>query len=41
MRRAFETLLARVDAEKVTYRQGAFLIGVERVARAAQLRGFV
>ncbi len=41
MDRAFDAVLARVEAESLTYRQAAFVIGVERVASASRIRGFL
>ncbi len=39
--KAFHQVRKRVSAERITYRQAAFEIAVERVARAVELRGFV
>ena len=39
--RAFHQVRERASNERVTYRQAAFEIAVERVARAVELRGFV
>ena len=41
MTRAFTSVKDRVHAEGVTYREAAFLIGLERVAHVAGLRGFI
>ena len=41
MTRAFISVKDRVQAEGVTYREAAFLIGLERVAHVAELRGFI
>ena len=41
MTRAFTSVKDRVQAEGVTYREAAFLIGLERVAHVAELRGFI
>jgi glutamate dehydrogenase (NAD(P)+) len=41
MRQATDLVWDRAQKEKVIMREAAFMIGVERVARAAQLRGFV
>ena len=41
MTRAFTSVKDRVQAEGVTYREAAFLIGLERVAHVAGLRGFI
>ena len=41
MTRAFTPVKDRVQAEGVTYREAAFLIGLERVAHVAGLRGFI
>ena len=38
---AFRQVRERVSTNGITYRQSAFEIGVERVARAVELRGFV
>lgn len=39
--RAYKEVRCRVVKEGITYREAAFEIGVERVAKAASLRGFV
>jgi len=39
--KAYEEVRAKVEARSYTHREGAFEIGVERVARAVELRGFV
>jgi glutamate dehydrogenase (NAD(P)+) len=39
--RAYHAVYQRATAEGITYRQAAFEIGVQRVARAVELRGFV
>ena len=41
MSKAFQQVRQKVDSADVTYRQAAFEIAVERVARAVELRGFV
>jgi glutamate dehydrogenase (NAD(P)+) len=41
MIRAYRDVYQRATAEGITYRQAAFEIGVQRVARAVELRGFV
>ena len=41
MSQAFRQVQQKVDSENITYRQAAFEIAVERVARAVELRGFV
>ena len=41
MRKATDLVWDEAQKEKVTLREAAFMIGVQRVARAAQLRGFV
>ena len=41
MLQAFHQVQQKVDSEEVTYRQAAFEIAVQRVARAVELRGFV
>ncbi|MSQ06888.1 MAG: glutamate dehydrogenase [Dehalococcoidia bacterium] len=41
MTRAYQSVYQRATAEGITYRQAAFEIGVQRVARAVELRGFV
>lgn len=41
MLQAFHQVQQKVDSEDVTYRQAAFEIAVQRVARAVELRGFV
>jgi len=41
MTRAFTSVKDRVQAEGVTYREAAFLIGLERVAHVAESRGFI
>ena len=37
----FRAICERAEMENITLRQAAFAIGVARVARAADLRGFV
>ena len=39
--KAYEEVRAKVEARSYTHREGAFEIGVEKVARAVELRGFV
>ena len=41
LRKAYHEVRSKVEARGYTYREGAFEIGVERVARAVELRGFV
>ena len=41
MSQAFHQVRQKVDSADLTYRQAAFEIAVERVARAVELRGFV
>ena len=41
MVRAYHEVRDRVESEGLTYRQAAFDIGVQRVARAIELRGFL
>ena len=41
MARAYQEVHKKVVAEGITYREAAFEIGVARVARAVELRGFV
>ena len=41
MKRAFETTVAFAEKRDVSMRRAAFAIGMERVARAARLRGYV
>ena len=41
MARAYREVHEKAAAEGITYREAAFEIGVERVARAVELRGFV
>ena len=41
MVRAYHQVRDRVVSEGLTYRQAAFDIGVQRVARAIELRGFL
>jgi glutamate dehydrogenase (NAD(P)+) len=41
MQRAFEACAAFAERRDVSLRQAAFAIGIERVARAARLRGYV
>ena len=38
---AYSAVKYRVEAEEITYREAAFLIGVERVAHVAKIRGFI
>ena len=39
--KAYRQVFQRAQSEKVSLRQAAFEIGVQRVARAVELRGFV
>ena len=39
--RAYREVLAKVNAEGITHRDAAFELGVARVARAVEIRGFV
>ena len=39
--RAYREVLAKVNSEGITHRNAAFELGVARVARAVELRGFV
>jgi len=39
--RAYEEVREKAASQGITHRQSAFHIGVERVARAVELRGFV
>ena len=41
MTKAYRTVKDTVDRENLTFRDSAFLIGVERVAHIAKLRGFI
>ncbi len=41
MVRAYQSVHEKVIAQGVNYRQAALQIGVERVARTVELRGFV
>ena len=41
MTRAYKSVKERSDSENITYREAAFLIGLERVARVAEMRGFI
>ena len=41
MLRAYHEVRTRSINEEITYRQASFEVGVERVARAVELRGFV
>ena len=41
MSQAFREVRHKVQSEGVTYRQAAFEIAVNRVAKAVELRGFV
>ena len=41
MLQAYQEVLKRSISEKITHRQASFEIGVQRVARAVELRGFV
>ncbi|MCH8283549.1 MAG: Glu/Leu/Phe/Val dehydrogenase [Chloroflexi bacterium] len=38
---ALDTVQARVDGQSITMRQASMAVGVQRVARAAEIRGFV
>ncbi len=39
--RAYEEVRERASSKRITYREAAFEIGVQRVAHAVDLRGFV
>ena len=39
--RAYKSVKERSDFENITFREAAFLIGLERVARVAEMRGFI
>lgn len=41
MTKAYRSVKKRADLEGITYREAAFLIGIERVAEVAELRGFI
>ena len=41
MTRAYRSVKERSDYEHITYREAAFLIGLERVAHVASMRGFI
>jgi glutamate dehydrogenase (NAD(P)+) len=41
MRRAFREVSARSKEEKISLREGAYLVGIERVLDAARIRGYV
>ena len=41
MTRAYKSVKERSDYEDITYREAAFLIGLERVAKVAEMRGFI
>jgi len=41
MRRAYQTCAARADDQKISLREAAFAVAVERVSVAAKLRGYV
>jgi glutamate dehydrogenase (NAD(P)+) len=41
MTRAYKSVRSRVEKENITYREAAFLIGLERVAHISRLRGFI
>jgi len=41
MTQAYRAVREKVEREGITYREAAFAIGVERVAYASRLRGFV
>ncbi len=41
MSRAFAATVAFADKREVSMRRAAFALGIERVARAARLRGYV
>ena len=41
MTRAYQSVRNRVEKENITYREAAFLIGLERVAHISRLRGFI
>ena len=39
--RAYDAVRERASSQQITYREAAFEIGVQRVAHAVELRGFV
>jgi len=41
MRRTYREVSARAKAEKVSLREGAYLVGIERVVEASRTRGYV
>ena len=41
MKSAYKDVKNLVDSENLTFRQAAFVIGVERVVKATKLRGYV
>ena len=41
MTRAYRSVKERSDYENITYREAAYLIGLERVAKVAAMRGFI
>ena len=41
MDQGYQAVREKAASQSITHRQAAFQIGVERVARAVELRGFV
>jgi glutamate dehydrogenase/leucine dehydrogenase len=41
MRRAYREVAARSKEEGLDLREGAYLVGIERVVEAARIRGYV
>jgi glutamate dehydrogenase/leucine dehydrogenase len=41
MRRAYREVSGRAKEEKLGLREAAYLVGIERVYEAAQIRGYV
>ena len=41
MRRAYRDVDARSKEERISLREGAYLVGIERVVEASRTRGYV
>ena len=41
MTKAYRSVRQRAKDENITFREAAFLIGIERVAEVAKMRGFI
>jgi glutamate dehydrogenase/leucine dehydrogenase len=41
MRRAYRDVSSRAKEERISLREGAYLVGIERVVEASRTRGYV